>query len=73
MMLFIYFTVLSCAYSLIDARHASKEATIHSPSPASDAGVFQVLGRALSLVKRDSVFMNSTVLDKGFNGDVLFS
>jgi hypothetical protein len=73
MMLFIYFTVLACAYSLIGARHASKEAAIHGRSLASDAGVFRALRRALSLVKRDSVFKNSTVLDKGFNGDVLFS
>lgn len=62
----------SLTFSFVTA-NSPVDLAVRSINPASEVKSLQAIKRALSLVERDTVFQNSTSLDKSWNGAVLFS
>jgi hypothetical protein len=74
-MLLFSLGILACAltFSLVSAQQLSKNLAMDDFHPISDAGTFQAIRRAHSLIGRDSISKNSTTFHKSFDGDVIFS
>ena len=75
MLLFYIYGALVWAsgFSSAATKSIQLDHTARNIHPQSYQDTVQAIGRALSAVKRDTVFKNSTTINKSWNGAVLFS
>ena len=73
LLFYIYGALAWASFSLAAAKSSPLDLTARNTHRQSNGATVQAIGQALSLLKRDTIFQNSTTIDKSWNGAVLFS